>query len=94
MATSVRCQSGLASTVHAVGDPDGAYVEEVAVLASHERRCIGSELLRQTTTWMAELGRNHLTILPTSGAGWAVGVEFEPGVGGAFEADARQIAAT
>lgn len=39
---------GLAWTVHSAGDDSAGYVEEVAVLESHQRRGIARALLRET----------------------------------------------
>lgn len=88
---------GLAWTVHSITEPDGdgAYIEEVAVLESHQGRGVGPELLRQTAAWMVELGRYQLSIRPMSGAGWMVRAGFTPAEGGDwYEADARKVASS
>lgn len=86
---------GVAWTVHSITEPDrdGAYIEEVAVLQSHQGRGIGPELLRQTAAWMVELGRHRLSIRPVSSAGWIVRAGFRLVADGDwYEADGRQIA--
>ena len=95
VAKAGRVPVGLAWTVHSITEPDrdGAYIEEVAVLDSHQGRGIGPELLRQTAAWMVELGRHHLSIRPMSSAGWMMRAGFHPVEGGDwYEAEARQIA--
>ena len=93
VAKAGRTPVGLAWTIHTAGDPAGAYIEEVAVLESHQRRGIGTELLRETARWMAELGRPKLSILPMTGSGWVAKAGFtRAAVGNGFEADARRVA--
>ena len=82
---------GLAWAVHAAGNSNGAYIEEVAVRRSHHRRGIGKELLRQMATWMMELGREDVSILPTTGSRWVSRAGFQPVGGGRYEAVASIV---
>ena len=84
---------GLAWTIHSAGDSHGAYIEEVAVLESHQGLGIGVALLRETARWMVELGRPNLSILPMTGSGWVVRAGFGHAGGGTYTADAHSVAA-
>jgi GNAT superfamily N-acetyltransferase len=83
---------GIAWAVHAAGNANGAYIEEVAVRRSHQRRGIGRELLWQMASWMAELQREELSILPISGSRWVSQTGFQPLGGGRYEGVATVIA--
>lgn len=83
---------GLAWTVHSAGDCSAAYVEEVAVLESHQRRGIATTLLRETAAWMLDEGRTTLSIYPMTGPRWVEKAGFVYVGDRTFEADARALA--
>ncbi len=83
---------GLAWTVHSAGDDTAAYVEEVAVLESHQREGIATALLRETAAWMLDVGRTTLSIFPMTGSGWVERAGFVRVADRTFEADARALA--
>lgn len=82
---------GYGWAVHSVGDHEGAYIEEVAVLKPYQGRGIGSQLVREVAAWMLELGRPALTIHPISGDGWVVQLGFREVLPGVYRADAHDL---
>jgi GNAT superfamily N-acetyltransferase len=83
---------GVAWTVHSAGDNSAAYVEEVAVLESHQRRGIAGALLRETAAWVLDEGRTTLSIYPMTGSGWVEKAGFVFVGDRTFEADAQALA--
>ncbi|MEY2422861.1 MAG: Acetyltransferase family [Acidimicrobiaceae bacterium] len=82
---------GLAWAVHPVADQSGAYIEEVAVLESHQRQGIGTRLLYEVATWMTEIGRPHLRLLPITSTQWVIKAGFRASEHGGYEADAQSV---
>lgn len=85
---------GLAWTVHSAGDNSAVYVEEVAVLESHQGRGIARALLRETAAWVLDEGRTTLSIYPVTGSGWVEKAGFVFVGDRTFEADARALASS
>lgn len=83
---------GLAWAVHSAGDCSAVYVEEVAVLGSHQRRGIARALLGETAAWVVEEGRTRLSIYPMTGSRWVEKAGFVYVGDRTFEADARALA--
>lgn len=83
---------GLAWTVHSAGEDFAAYVEEVAVLESHQGRGIARSLLRETAAWVLDDGRTKLSIYPMTGSGWVEKAGFIYVGDRTFEADAQALA--
>jgi GNAT superfamily N-acetyltransferase len=82
---------GLAWAVHSVAERSGAYIEEVAVLESHQGQGIGTRLLYEIATWMIEIGRPHLRLLPVTSTEWVAKAGFRASDYDGYEADARSI---
>lgn len=61
------------------------------MLESHQSHGIGTRLLYEVATWMTELGRTRLSVLPIASTDWAVKAGFHPSPYGSYVADARQV---
>ena len=60
-----RARDRIVGYAWAVGGLDPmAHIKEVAVVAEHQRRGIGPNLVKAAAEWMAELGHESIAILP------------------------------
>jgi GNAT superfamily N-acetyltransferase len=84
VATAGREAIGLAWVLPAADDERCAYVEEVGVIHQRQRQGVGSQLLRETASWMLELGFETMLLYPISDSHWISRLGFEPDVGGGF----------
>jgi GNAT superfamily N-acetyltransferase len=75
----------------AVGEPGGAYIEEVAVLEPYRCRGIATALLGEIARWMIELDRPNLSIFPLSDTRWVTKAGFRPVECDRYVVDARTI---
>lgn len=62
-----------------------------AVLEVHQRRGIGTQLVREMAKMMLELGRPALSIHPISGGGWIVRMGFREVLPGLYQAQAEDL---
>jgi len=69
-----------------------AYIEEVAVLQSHQGRGIGSELVVRACRRLHEQGYQSVTILPLNSSHWVERLGFSPWFHNGFIAPCHRFA--
>jgi predicted N-acetyltransferase YhbS len=69
-----------------------SYIEEVAVLSSHQRRGIGSDLVVKVAARLHEQGHESVSILPLNHSVWVERLGFVPHYGGGFIASCSLFA--